>query len=136
MNVDVQSHSGRFVGGGEDGGEGEHHEQCGHEQDGVGGSDCQIGESGGEDEGDNDDGVWHDVPPCGDDDDDNESCGDGDDGGDRDKMDGWGGDGDDGGDGAGGQESDDNDGAYGGGDGAGGSPNRLLEEKMESMSGY
>ena len=35
----------------------------------------------------------------------------------------------------GGQESDDNDGAYGGGDGAGGSPNRLLEEKMESMSG-
>ena len=88
MNVDVQSYSGRFVGGGEAGGEGEHHEQCGHEQGGVGGSDCQIGESGGEDEGGNDDGVWHDVPPCGDDDDDNESCGDGDDGGDRDKMDG------------------------------------------------
>ena len=51
MNDDVQSRRGRFVGGGEDGGEGVRREQCAHEQ----------GEDGGDDDGedDNEDGVAH-----------------------------------------------------------------------------
>ena len=51
MNDDVQSRRGRFVSGGEDGGEGVRREQFAHEQ----------GEDGGNDDGedDNEDGVAH-----------------------------------------------------------------------------
>ena len=57
MNADVQSRRGRFVGGGEDGGEGERGEYAG-----------ETGEGGGDDDGDdNVDGVAHDMFAWGDD---------------------------------------------------------------------
>ena len=142
MNDDVQSRRGRFVGGGEDGGEGVHREQFAHEQD--------------DGEDDNDDGIVHEWFAWGDDDNDDGVAlewfvwGDDDDGdgaeggsggewgGDGDDGRGADGDGDDGGNGVGGRESDgDDDGddrwGDGGGDRNGGRPIRLLNAMIESI---
>ena len=152
MNDDVQSHCGRFVSGGEDGGEGVRREQFPHER----------GEDGGDDDGeddnddgvarewfgwsndDNDDGVVHEWFAWVDDDDGDGGEG-GSGGGDSDDGRGAdadaGSDGDDGGDGVGERESDDDDGddgggdrgGDGGGDCSGGCPIRLLNAKIESI---